>query len=278
MSVVETSRAGDIGIVTLARPPVNAFDVALRRGLLDAIAAIDNDPKAEAIVVHGRGRGFSAGGDVREFGTPNAMAFPGLSRDVHARIESCRKPVVAAIHGLCLGGGLETALACHWRVSTEQARVGLPEVAVGALPLSGTQRMPRLLGLRRSADLIASGQIFVANEQPALFDRLVPGDDESSVVDFAIELARSLAHRNDRLRLLRDQPVLGVSERQYVADAIDAASTSTVRCALEAILAACDSAEFDTGLARARELYDAQMASAEAQARQREFMSGTRAP
>lgn len=276
MGLIETDRVGDVGVLTLARPPVNAFNLALRRALFEAIGQMDDDPAVVAVVLRGSGRGFSAGGDIHEFGSPDASAAPGLSKDIHARIEACRKPIIAAVHGICLGGGLETALACHWRIAVASARVGLPEVSVGTLPLSGTQRLPRALGLRLAAQLIAAGEVFAASAHPALFDELVQEADEEVLLQHAVALARSVQSRPDRMRLLRHQPVLGTGERPNVADQREKVSSPVVRCALAAVLVACDSGDFDAGMASARALYDALMASEESLAKRQEFKQGNR--
>lgn len=274
MAVVETGRAGAIAVVTMARPPVNALGADLRRELFKAVDALDADPAVTAIVVHGRGRGFSAGGDIREFGTPGATAWPGLSSDLHPRIEACCKPVIAAIHGLCLGGGLETALACHWRVATADAHLGLPEVKVGLLPLSGTQRLPRLLGLVESARLISEAQIVPASWMSGAFDLMVEEGGEDAALQAAISLATSLPGGTPADRLVRFRPAPAAG-RDVVNSARERASDPVVRCALDAILAAADAPDFDTGIARARALYDALLCSEESLARQRQFPTRT---
>jgi 3-hydroxyacyl-CoA dehydrogenase len=267
---VETGRAGSVALVSLARPPVNALGANLRRELFAAIDTFDADPAVTAIVLHGRGRGFSAGGDIHEFGTPNAAAWPGLSSDLHPRIEACRKPVIAAIHGLCLGGGLETALVCHWRVAAREARVGLPEVRVGVLPLSGTQRLPRLLGLVEAAHMISEALIVPAAAMPAAFDLLVDEDDETALLEAAKALAASLPAGATAGRLVRDWPA-PVAGHEAVVSARDQGSDPIVRCALDAVLAAAEASDFDAGIARARALYDALLQSEESLARQRRF-------
>jgi len=275
LAVVETARAGGVGIVRLAKPPVNALSAALRRELYAAIDALDQAADVAAIVLHGRGRGFSAGGDIHEFGTPAVKEWPGVSSDLHPRIESCRKPVVAAVHGLCLGGGLETALACHWRVASRHASVGLPEVKVGSLPLSGTQRLPRLVGLQRAAELIGGAQIVPAAELAAAFDQLVDSAEEDAVVQAAIAFAGTLAGRSDRLRQVRQLPPPSEG-REHVLAALQEAATPIVRCALQAVLAAADCPDYESGLARARSLYAEVIDSDEARALHRAFQGGTR--
>src|SRR4249920_2664380 len=130
----------DIAVITLDNPPVNSLGHALRNKLAAALEAAESNPAIRAIVLTGNDKAFSAGADVTEFGTPLQLAEPML-RSVIAQVEQCRKPVVAAIAGVALGGGLELALACHARVALESASIGLPEVGLGLIPGSGgTQR------------------------------------------------------------------------------------------------------------------------------------------
>ncbi|HEX7936898.1 MAG TPA: enoyl-CoA hydratase-related protein, partial [Paraburkholderia sp.] len=133
---------GKVLLVTIDHAPVNALSADVRRGLLAAIEAADAAPSVEAVLIVGAGRNFIAGADIREFGKP---PVPPSLPDVCNRIEACTKPVVAAIHGAALGGGLEVALAAHYRLAVEGAKLGLPEVQLGLLPgAGGTQRAPRL--------------------------------------------------------------------------------------------------------------------------------------
>jgi enoyl-CoA hydratase len=136
-----------VSVVTIEHPPVNGLGHSVRHGLKTAFDTARIDGRVGAIVLTGAGRGFSAGGDIREFGTLAATAAPALSLDVHPVIEGSEKPVVAAIHGFAIGGGLETALVCHYRIVAADARIGLPELKLGVIPLSGTQRLPRVLGM-----------------------------------------------------------------------------------------------------------------------------------
>ncbi|EPL14576.1 enoyl-CoA hydratase/isomerase family protein, partial [Pseudomonas sp. CF161] len=140
---VESVLHGNILVVTLDNPPVNALGVEVRRGLLAAIEQADNDPEVKGVLLVGAGRHFAGGADIREFGKPPQP--PSLPEVVN-RIESCHKPVVAAIKGVALGGGLEVALAAHYRLAVSGSRLGLPEVLLGLLPgAGGTQRLPRLI-------------------------------------------------------------------------------------------------------------------------------------
>src|SRR5690606_10008462 len=142
---VQLQRDGNIGIAIVSRPPVNAIDVAARRGLIDAIDAFERDDAIAAVVICCKGKTFFSGADMAEFDT--GIAAP-TYRETLVRLEQCRKPVVAVMHGTVLGGGLEVAMACHWRVAREGTALGLPEISLGVIPgAGGTQRLPRLVGM-----------------------------------------------------------------------------------------------------------------------------------
>ncbi len=182
---------GDVAVVTINNPPVNALGQAVRAGLDDALAkAIASS--AVAIVLTGGGRAFSGGADIREFGRP--LAAPDLT-EVMARAERSPKPIVAAIHGVALGGGLELTLSCAWRVATPDSQVGLPEVKLGILPGGGgTQRLPRLIGPKPAIELMVSGDQIPAKAALAagIIDAIVDGD----IVEGAIAFARSVVGKS----------------------------------------------------------------------------------
>jgi 3-hydroxyacyl-CoA dehydrogenase len=163
-----------LALIGLAHRPVNALSQALRAELLQAFERAEADPEVRAVVVHGHGMPFSAGADISEFGSPQAFASPSLS-DVLVRLEQMSKPLIAAISGVALGGGLELALACGYRIGEPNARFGLPEIKLGLIPgAGGTQRLPRLVGAAPALEMIASGQpvnAWRALEQ-GLLDRL----------------------------------------------------------------------------------------------------------
>lgn len=186
MSVTIT-REGEIALVTVDNPPVNALGQALRQGLWDAVSTLDADDKVKAVVLICAGRTFIAGADVREFGqTPQPPHLP----DLVTKIEAAQKPWVAAIHGSALGGGLEVALGCRFRVAVESASLGLPEVTLGVIPgASGTVRTPRLIGLEKAIAMITSGKPVRAKQ--ALTDELVDAVIEGDLKDGALTFARN---------------------------------------------------------------------------------------
>ncbi|MDQ2674109.1 MAG: enoyl-CoA hydratase-related protein, partial [Chloroflexota bacterium] len=168
----------DVAVISFANPPVNGLSQALRIALTDALARAQSDASARAVVLSGAGGLFSAGADIREFGTPASTAEPTL-RQLIATVEDSAKPVVAAIEGACLGGGLELAMGAHYRVASAEARLGLPEVKLGLIPgAGGTQRLPRLVGSERALQMITDGEPVRAAELEGtrLLDRVVHGD------------------------------------------------------------------------------------------------------
>jgi 3-hydroxyacyl-CoA dehydrogenase len=153
--VVKLERHDEVAIVTINSPPVNALSAAVRRGIFENVKTAAADPAVKAIVIACAGRTFVAGADITEFGKPPQS--PGLS-EVIAEIENCSKPVIAAIHGTALGGGLELTLGCHFRVATKEAKLGLPEVKLGLLPgAGGTQRLPRAVGPELGVKMVVTG-------------------------------------------------------------------------------------------------------------------------
>ena len=161
MDPISTRKQDDILIVSSNNPPVNALGLAVREGLVRAIAEADGDAEVKAVVIHCEGQTFFAGADISEFGTPKA--FQTMLPQVVDIIENCTKPVIAAIHGTALGGGLEVALASHYRVALPSAKFGVPEVKLGLLPgAGGTQRLPRVAGVENSLQMAASGEMISA--------------------------------------------------------------------------------------------------------------------
>lgn len=220
-NVVSTSREGAVAVLTLQSGPVNALGTALRQGILAAVDAAEADPAVKAIVLIGGGRMFSAGADITEFGKPQSgISLP----DLLNRIEAASKPVVAAIHGNALGGGLETALACHYRVALPSAKVGLPEVKLGILPgAGGTQRLPRVVGPRKALEVIVGGSPIGAKAAAAmgLIDELAPEDGlRAHAVAFAERVVAEgrpllkIRDRDDKIADGRDNPGLFAEFRE----------------------------------------------------------------
>jgi len=187
-SPISTNVHHDILVVTSNNPPVNALGAAVRQGLVAAIEQAEGDDAIKAVVIRCEGQTFFAGADITEFGKPPVM--PWLP-EVVDRIEACAKPVVAAIHGTALGGGLEIALGCHYRVAVPSAKLGVPEVKLGLLPgAGGTQRLPRVAGVPKALEMVTSGGMTGAKEAHGigLVDRIVEGDLQQHAVAYAEEV------------------------------------------------------------------------------------------
>ena len=206
--LVQLTTDGGIGVITINNPPVNALSPGVPEGIAEAIENIDKDSGIRAAVLIGGGRTFVAGADIKEFGkitsgkTRGVMEFPALL----VRIEDCRKPVVMAIHGTAFGGGLELAMAGHYRVATPDAQVGQPEVKLGIIPgAGGTQRLPRLAGIEKAIEMCAEGNPISASDalKFGIVDRLVEGDLLAGALAFAREIAGKPApktrERNEKL-------------------------------------------------------------------------------
>jgi 3-hydroxyacyl-CoA dehydrogenase len=187
-SPISTRKHGDVLIILSNNPPVNALSTAVRQGLVDAIAQAEADDSVKAVVIACEGQTFFAGADITEFGKPPQQPWLPVVVDT---IENCSKPVVAAIHGTALGGGLEVALGCHYRVADPGAKLGTPEVKLGLLPgAGGTQRLPRVAGVRKALEMCATGNPIGAKEAFAcgLVDRLVEGELIPHAVGYAEEV------------------------------------------------------------------------------------------
>jgi 3-hydroxyacyl-CoA dehydrogenase len=185
---------GSIAVITLNNPPVNGLGLDTRLGITQGLDKAQADPAVKAVVLTGAGNAFSGGADIKEFGSPKALAEPNLL-SVIAAVEASSKPVVAAIHSVCMGGGLELALGCHYRVVAKGTQVALPEVKLGLLPgAGGTQRLPRVLGVETALNMIVSGEpvkseMLAALPGQKLFDKLVDGDVVAAALVLAVEVA-----------------------------------------------------------------------------------------
>ena len=216
MSLVDYTLDGEIAVLALANPPVNALSAALRHGIADALGRANADPAVRAVVIVGAADTFIAGADIAEFGTPAATADPVLP-DLVLQIESSAKPVVAGIAGVALGGGLEVAMGCAARVAVASAKVGLPEVALGLLPgAGGTQRLPRLIGPEAAIDFITSGKHIPAAQALALgvLDAVV---DDARAGAIAFARAALADGRTSTPVLARTDKVTGVDPALFAA-------------------------------------------------------------
>ncbi|SEL73371.1 short chain enoyl-CoA hydratase /3-hydroxyacyl-CoA dehydrogenase [Bosea lupini] len=255
MPTVTLTRQGEIAVATLDNPPVNALSAALRNDLNNALAQAMADPAVTALVIAAKGRAFIAGADISEFGKPPA---PPILPDLLAAIEDAPKPVVAAIEGVALGGGLEVALACHGRVATPAAKLGLPEIKLGLIPgAGGTQRLPRLIGAAAAFPMMLSGEPIPAQKELALglVDKLV----ESDATAAAIALAQELAGKGVPVKTSARTDKLTGSEREaFEALAKDALAKSgempNVAALVEAVRAAL-TLPLAEGLATERALF-----------------------
>src|SRR6266702_4402374 len=190
------------GVITVDNPPVNALSPGVPEGIVAAVDKGNADLAVKAMVLIGAGRSFIAGADIRQFGRGASTALTG--RRPYDVLDDSAKPVVAAIHGYALGGGLEIALACHYRVAVPSAKVGLPEVQIGILPgAGGTQRLPRLIGPKAALEMITSGRHVPADEAHRLgiIDEIVP---EAELRKAALAFARRIAERRP-LQRIRDR-------------------------------------------------------------------------
>ncbi|MDQ7731343.1 enoyl-CoA hydratase/isomerase family protein [Halomonas sp. SpR1] len=211
---VHYQRHGDIGVIQIANPPVNALSHAVRSGIVDALEEGIADKKAKALVVLADGRTFIAGADIREFGKPpQAPLLP----DVIVQLEACSKPLIATLHGTALGGGLEVALGCHYRVALAGTRVGLPEVKLGLLPgAGGTQRLPRLVGVERALEMITSGRFVEAEEalEAGIIDALSSAE---TPLEAGLAAAKEILAGNQTARITGNLPAPAANSQAIAA-------------------------------------------------------------
>ena len=273
---VDLSTRGRVAVLTVDNPPVNALSQHVRKGLHDGIKQATADGTVQAIVIACAGRTFIAGADITEFGKPPAE--PSL-HSVLDLIEGSPKPVVAAIHGTALGGGLEVTLACHYRVGVKTARFGLPEVKLGILPgAGGTQRLPRVVGVEKGLSMMVSGDPIGADEalKAGLLDEIVDGDLAAAGVAFAEKVLnerrplRKIRDLDDKLAAVRGKPEVFANFRKSIAR-----QTRGFR-APESIVKAVEAAvslPFDQGLKRERELFVELLNSPESKAQRYFFFA-----
>ena len=269
---------GDIALITLDNPPVNGLGHATRVGIADGMAKALADVAVQAIIITGAGKAFSGGADIREFGSAKAMMEPNLN-SVILLLEKSTKPVIAAIHSVAMGGGLELALGCHYRIAAPGASIALPEVKLGLLPgAGGTQRLPRVLGVEAGLNMVVSGEA-IKSEMLAmlpgqkLFDKL--SKSAESLAEEALAFARSVAATRP-LPLVRDLPCkhpLGDAYFQFARNMVGAMSKNypaPLKC-IEAVEAAATK-RFEDGMATERQIFINLMMSAESRALRHLFL------
>jgi 3-hydroxyacyl-CoA dehydrogenase len=267
MSMNKAGLEIDAGIAVLKfnNPPVNSLGLELRQSIVEAVDRANADPTVKAIILMGTGAGFSGGADIREFGTPKAATQPHLMT-VISTVEGSAKPVIAAIGGVCMGGGLELALGCHYRVGSPGAKIALPEVKLGLLPgAGGTQRLPRVIGAEAALNMIVSGATVPAEKLKGtpLFDAFADGD----LLEAAGNFARNVIAQKMGPRRVRDLKVSMPNHEAFfqfarnTAKAVAGRYPAPVAC-VEAVAAAFDR-PFDAGIKRERELFATLMLSPE---------------
>jgi 3-hydroxyacyl-CoA dehydrogenase len=268
---------GDVAVITMNNPPVNGLGYETRRGLAEGLDRALGDAAVNGVVVTGAGKAFSGGADIREFGSPKAIAEPNLLSVIRA-FEASTKPIVAAVHSVAMGGGLELALGCHYRLAAPGTQVALPEVKIGLIPgAGGTQRLPRVLGVETALNMIVSGEPVKSEllaKQPGqkLFDRIVEGD----VVEAAIAFAREKAGTAP-LPLVRDLKVEYANADAYFQFARNTVGAmaknfpAPLKC-IDAV-AASTKMKFDDGMKHEREIFMALMVTPESKALRHVFMA-----
>ena len=270
---------GDIAVITLSNPPVNGLGFATRLSIADGLSRANADPAVKALVLTGAGKAFSGGADIKEFGSPKALQEPNLLSVILA-LEHSAKPVVAAIHSVCMGGGLELALGCHYRIAAPGCSVALPEVKLGLIPgAGGTQRLPRVLGVEVALNMIVSGEA-VKSEMLAmipgqkLFDKMASSVE--TLAEEALALARSLADTRP-LPLVRNLPCKhpqGDAYFQFARNMVKGMAKNfpaPPKC-VDAVEAATKQ-KFDLGMAAERDIFVALMQTAESRALRHIFMA-----
>ena len=268
---------GPVAVITLNNPPVNGLGYETRRAVADGIDRAQADATVKAIVITGAGKAFSGGADIKEFGSPKAIAEPNLLSLIRA-LELCSKPVVAAVHSVCMGGGLELALGCHYRVASPGANVALPEVKIGLIPgAGGTQRLPRVLGVETALNMIVSGdpvksEVLAGLPGQKLFDKLIEGDLMAGALAFAAEVADKRP-----LPLVRDMKVRHANPDgyfQFARNTVKAMSRNfpaPAKC-VDAVEASIKR-RFDDGMLYEREIFMSLMITPECRALRHAFFA-----
>ena len=263
-----------VAVITMGRPPVNSLGYSLRAGIAEAIDLANADEKIKAIVLTGSNRAFSGGADITEFNTPEATRDPRLTLLIQA-LEDSPKPVIAAIAGVCLGGGFELALGAHFRVVDTDAKFGLPEVKLGLLPgAGGTQRLPRLIGLEPALNMIVSGQIVAAKSFSGT--PLVHAVIEGDLIDGALTFLQNELAKNQPLVKARDLKVTMPNADAFLQFARNTVTSNSKsfpapRQCVEAVAASLK--PFEEGLQIERTLFQSLMQSPESRALRHVFLA-----
>ena len=272
---------GKVAVITLDNPPVNGLGYETRKGIADGLDKAAADAAVKAIVITGAGKAFSGGADIREFGSPKATSEPNLLSVILA-LEASAKPIVAAMHSVAMGGGLELALGCHYRVVAPGTQIAFPEVKIGLIPgAGGTQRLPRVLGVENALNLIVSGET-VKSELLAkapgqkLFDKVVEGDLMTAALAFAEEKANEHAKGAPLplIRNLKAEHPNGDAYFQFARNTVGAMSKNfpaPLKC-VDAV-AASTKKKFDDGMRFEREIFTALMFTPECKALRHAFMA-----
>lgn len=272
-AVVTVEIKNSIAIITIDNPPVNAIGHAVRQGIVDEVTKASGNEAVKAIVLTCAGRTFMAGADIKEFGKPPVEPF---LPDVVKFIEAANKPVVAAIHGQALGGGLEIALGCHYRVAAQSAKLGLPEVLLGLIPgAGGTQRLPRLIGAEAALDMITSGKPVNATKAEALglVDLVSEGDLVTEATVFASSCLKVSELEKRRLSSLAVAPVAdGFFDSKRAELAKRRRGFEAPQACVNAVEAAA-TMSFAKGAERERELFMECRASSQSKAQQHMFFA-----
>ncbi len=269
--VVNVQRRADVAVIAMDNPPVNALGHALRQEIMQALDDLRGAAGLRAIVLSGTARAFSGGADITEFGKPTQE--PNL-RVVIAAIEDMDVPVVAAIQGVALGGGLELALGAHARVAWASASLGLPEVKLGLLPgAGGTQRLPRLVGVEKALSMIVSGNPVPGREaaEIGLVDALLDGAYPEAAVEWArgVTERRRVRDRDEKLLAAREDPELG---DRVAAPLLKASGAASPRACVEAVRNAV-TLPFEQGLAAERRLFEELVKGDESRAQRHAFFA-----
>jgi 3-hydroxyacyl-CoA dehydrogenase len=272
---------GDVAVISLDNPPVNGLGYDTRRGIADGLERALGDAGVKAIVVTGKGKAFSGGADIKEFGSPKAIAEPNLLSLILA-LEASTKPIVAAMHSVAMGGGLELALGCHYRVAAPGCKVALPEVKIGLIPgAGGTQRLPRVLGLETALNMIVSGEpvnseLLAKLPGQKLIDQMIDGDLIAGAVAYAQQKAAEF-QKGATLPKVRDLKVSHPNAQaflQFARNTVGAMSRNfpaPLKC-IEAVAASL-TMKFDDAMRYEREIFMGLMLTPESKALRHAFMA-----